>query len=142
MISPQQWKCLKEVSGSPFLADLFLDDDLGQHAEFLVLSHHLVELSFQTKQLLAVAPFHNASLLEDPDLVVVEDVGDLGVDADDGGALQLGPQDGLDDGVGSVVDAREGFVQDEQGPLFEEDSGHADQLLLAETEVDRIVGQR
>ena len=80
--------------------------------------------------------FHNAALIQDVDAVGTAD-GAEAVGDDDGGASHEEPIEGLLDlDFGDGVDIGGGFIQDQNAGGGEHGTGDADELALAEREID------
>lgn len=82
------------------------------------------------------ASFGDAAMFEDEDLICVADGGEA-VGDDEAGAVGEEAVEGfLNEFFGGGIDAGGGFVEDEDGRVFEEGAGDGDALFFADAEAD------
>ena len=132
------WACVAAVGSGCVLAgglegeflEFFFDEGGVLNAGELGVDAFLLE------QGMVVAAFDDAALVHDEDLVGVAD-GGKAVGDDDGGASGQEALKGLlNEFFRGGVHAGGGFVEDEDGAVFEQGAGDADSLFFADAELD------
>ena len=88
------------------------------------------------EEFVVASAFNDPAVFEDEDLVGVADRGEA-VSDDEAGALDHEAVEGfLDEAFRLGIDAGGGFIEDEDGGIFEESAGDGDALFFADAEFD------